>query len=331
MTPNLPPCPITGRPARRRVHGVAASTLAGLWRLAGAGDIAHLLPREGQVVLYESDTGLYFFEPRTPGDGRFYDRFYHRHDAYHLLSARAHGRTEFAQAARHIPDDALVLDVGCGNGEFAEHIPGRTYRGLDPYAAPGAPAWVVRETLEEHLAKARGTYDVVTAFQVIEHVPDPRDFAARLVDLLRPGGTLVMAAPLYPSPATEIPNFLLNAPPHHLTWWNVGAFGALAEVLGVEPLEIAECPYSPHEAFVYWMRRFSLARVGRPPDERYFAHRWGWHLSLALSYLLGRGAARWLPPPRSGRSCNVLMAARKPPLGGRTAGLGPGSAGTPPH
>jgi SAM-dependent methyltransferase len=316
MMPNLPPCPITGRPARRRVHGVAASTLAGLWRLAGAGDVAHLLPREGQVVLYESDTGLYFFEPRTPGDAAFYHRFYGTHGAYTLLSARRHGRTEFTQAAHHIPVGALVLDVGCGTGEFAEHLPGRTYRGLDPYAEPGAQACILRETLEEHLTKARGVYDVVTAFQVIEHVTDPKAFASDLTGLLRPGGTLILAAPLHPSPLTEIPNFLLNAPPHHLTWWNIGALAALAAALGLEPLEIAQCPYSPHEAIVYWMRRFSLVRVGRPPDERYFAHRWAWHLSLALSYLLARIATRWLPPPSDGRSCNVLMAARKLPSGG---------------
>ncbi|WP_295392408.1 methyltransferase domain-containing protein [uncultured Thiodictyon sp.] len=312
MDCTLPPCPITGRPAKRRVHGVAASVLARMWRLAGAGDVSRLLPTSGQVVLYESDTGLYFFHPRTAGDDAFYTRFYTAHRAHSLLSARPHGRVEYQYAVRHIPPGALVLDVGCGNGELGGHLPHCTYRGLDPYAGPGASPAVRRESLEQHLTLARGTYDVVTAFQVIEHVVDPRAFAAQLVELLKPGGTLILGAPLHPSPLTEIPNLLLNAPPHHLTWWNCGAFAALAAELGLTSVEITEVAYSAHEAIIFWMRRFTLVRPGRGRDERYFAHRWSWHLNLILSYLLGRMANRLFPPPASGRPCNVILVARKP-------------------
>ena len=311
MDSDLPPCPITGRPAKRRVHGVAAAVLVRMWRFAGAGDVSSLLPAAGQVVLYESDTGLYFFHPRIAGDEAFYTHFYSAHRAYSLISARPHGRVEFQYAAQYIPPGSLVLDVGCGNGELGEHLLHCIYRGLDPYAGPGASPAVLRETLEQHLAGARGCYDVVTAFQVIEHVADPRGFAVQLLELLKPGGILIIGAPLHPSPLTEIPNLLINAPPHHLTWWNSSACAALAEALRLVPIEISEVGYSPHEAIIYWMHRLTLVRPGTGGDERYFAHRWAWHMNLVLSYLLGRVINRLLPPPGSGRPCNVILIARK--------------------
>lgn len=308
--PPLPPCPITGRPARRRVHGVSTPALLAMWRAAGAGDLAHLFPDAPQVVLYESDTGLYFFLPAVAGDADFYQRFYATHAAHATLSAHPEARREFITAARHIAAGSLVLDVGCGSGAFREHLPQCTYYGLDPYAEAGAAADVIRQSLSEHVDEARRRYDVVTAFQVIEHVVDPLAFARQLLALLRPGGTLIVCVPLHPSPLTEIPNFLINAPPHHLTWWTASACQALADALGVEPLEIVDIAASPHEAIVYWIHRFSRLRAGPGADERYFAHRWVWHLNLAISYLLARLAARWLPPPRGGQPSNVMLVAR---------------------
>ena len=309
---DLPPCPITGRPAKRRVQGIGVGLLKKMWRYAGAGDVSHLFPDAGKIALYESDTGLYFFEPRIAGDADFYTRFYRSHNGHALLEAYPEQRAEYRQVARHCAHGASVLDIGCGNGELGKHLPGCTYCGLDPYAGSDASGSVLRETVDEHLEKARGTYDVVTALQVLEHVADPKSFAAKLVSLLRPGGTLMVAVPLHPSPLTEIPNFLLNAPPHHLTWWSTRALAALADALGLTPIEIAEVPFSPHETLIYRMSQFSRIRAGCGNDERYFAHRWSWHLNLIMSYLLARLTMRWLPANDRARAANVMLIARRP-------------------
>ena len=42
-----------------------------------------------------------------------------------------------------------------------------------------------------------GGYDLVTSFDVLEHVPDPRASAAELAGLLRDGGALLVHAPFY--------------------------------------------------------------------------------------------------------------------------------------
>jgi SAM-dependent methyltransferase len=308
---SLPLCPITRQPALRRVQRFSVRLLADLWRRASGVDISALCQGIAHIGLYESHCGLFFFDPMIPGDGRFYDSFYGGSHAQKVLNARFMERVEFRRAARLIPPGAAILDVGCGNGAFAQHVPHARYHGLDPYAPRDADPAVIRETLDAHGLRHAGTYDVACAFQVIEHTSDPLAFAERLTRLLRPNGLLILCAPLHPSPLTEIPNFLNNVPPHHLTWWNTRAFSALAAQLELRPIEIAELPASPHNALVPWVHKFSFCRSGQVPDERYIAHRWSWHLNLAVSYALGRAADMLFPLPRSAKPIDVFMAARR--------------------
>jgi SAM-dependent methyltransferase len=308
----VPVCPLTGEPPLRLVHSFAAKSLMRLWRGAGAGDVERLFPGRERLGLYESTTGLYFFDPMTAGDAAFYGKFYASVGGHRVLNSRLMSRVEYIHAARLVPDQGLVLDVGCGMGGFKAHLPHARYQGLDPYAPEQAPAYVLRETPAEHLRRNAGRYDVVSAFQVLEHVPDPRQFTETLVSFLRPGGLLILVAPLHPSPLTEMPNFVLNAPPHHLTWWNRRAYAALASLLGLETVEITELPPSPHAALVFWMHKLSFARSDPPPGECYFQHRWSWHLSMAVSYALARVADRLLDPPDFRRPVDVLLAARRP-------------------
>lgn len=48
-----------------------------------------------------------------------------------------------------------------------------------------------------------GTFDLVAAIDIIEHVPDDTMALAEITRVLRPGGALLMAVPLHPSRWTE--------------------------------------------------------------------------------------------------------------------------------
>jgi hypothetical protein len=50
-----------------------------------------------------------------------------------------------------------------------------------------------------------------------------------MVEATKPGGLLCVGVPHIPSAITRIPNFLINAPPHHLTWWTRTALTDLAK------------------------------------------------------------------------------------------------------
>jgi SAM-dependent methyltransferase len=97
-----------------------------------------------------------------------------------------------------------LLDYGCGNGAFAAHMAGLGYEavGLEPFSL-GEPLRGDRLTLlRAPLAEAAadlGTFDVITMWHVLEHVPDPKVVLAGLVPHLKPGGVLIISVPNFQS------------------------------------------------------------------------------------------------------------------------------------
>jgi SAM-dependent methyltransferase len=98
-----------------------------------------------------------------------------------------------------------VLDVGCNTGygtlRFAP-IAGRVVgvdvspRAIDAArqrAPEGRPEFVLTSGLD--LPFTDDSFDLVTSFQVLEHVADPAAFLGELVRVARPGGTVILATP----------------------------------------------------------------------------------------------------------------------------------------
>jgi SAM-dependent methyltransferase len=290
---------------------VSTDTVAGIWRRGQGVKVERLFAGHDRLNLYESDTGLIFFDPMIVGDGQFYSEYYTRQNVHNLLNYKGEHRVDYKRAAQYTPKGALLLDVGSGPGVFRGHLGHARYRGLDPYASAYADATIIRETLEDHATRCPEHYDVVTAFHVIEHVDAPRRYAEQMVRLLKPGGLLILAAPLHPSPLTEIPNFPINIPPHHVTWWNPRAFTALAKEIGLTVVEASELPPSPHQGFIFWMHRLLPVRTGEGADERYIAHRWSWHASLISAYLMAKVVSPFKAMPPNPRPVDAFLVARK--------------------
>jgi SAM-dependent methyltransferase len=71
---------------------------------------------------------------------------------------------------------------GCELSEYA-HGYARERLGLDVDRAG---------FVDPSFAPTPGTFDVITLFNVLEHIPDPRRVADKIFDLLKPGGYLVV-------------------------------------------------------------------------------------------------------------------------------------------
>ena len=89
-------------------------------------------------------------------------------------------------------DPASLLDVGCGEGvlthQWAQRLAPRRVVGIDLEDEPIQAEWAKRQApnLEyrimkaEHLPFADGEFDVATAIEVLEHVPDPAHTVAEM-------------------------------------------------------------------------------------------------------------------------------------------------------
>jgi SAM-dependent methyltransferase len=305
-----PPCPLTGASGSLLLETISPKLLTDLWRYGASVDPSPLHRAAPRIGLWRAPSGLVFFHPAEPGSEAFYRSFYRRFDAYGLLGRQARQRADFQAGAALVRPGHRVLDVGCGEGYFAALVPAAEYVGLDPNveAPPGGPR-VLRETLAAHAVRQPGHYDVVCGFQVIEHVADPLAMARDMVRCLRPGGMLVLAMPFAGSALADIPNNLINLPPHHLSWWSDDAAHALAKQLGLVVEQVGPLPPGGPDALVNQVARL-IPRRFRPG--RFVQAGLGCHLATLFAFVLGRLLTRCFGMPRGARPVGMLLAARKP-------------------
>jgi SAM-dependent methyltransferase len=118
----------------------------------------------------------------------------------------------YDEAVRHA-NGRDVLDVGCNTGygtmrfvPVARRVVGvdvspRAIEAARERASGDRPEFIVTSGFELPFPDA--AFDLVTSFQVLEHVPDPAPFLAELSRVTRPGGSVILATPnaatrLYP-------------------------------------------------------------------------------------------------------------------------------------
>ena len=123
------------------------------------------------------------------------------HDSQHAMRVNSF-HTALEKIAPHLPArGAKVLDVGTAGGAFLEAAKrfGYDATGLEPsrYLVDcckerGLDA--VQGTIDDFKA-ADGTYDLITLWDVIEHLARPKDALRRIHQLLKPGGVLLINYP----------------------------------------------------------------------------------------------------------------------------------------
>ncbi|CAG1004285.1 Ubiquinone biosynthesis O-methyltransferase [Phycisphaerales bacterium] len=125
------------------------------------------------------------------------------------------------------------------------------------------------DVTQPHAAAPDGSFDLVTALAVLEHVDHPDELARRVFAALRPGGVFVATCP-YPVWDQISGALRLHKDEHHAGAFNKSRFEAFAAAGGLEPLKY---------------QRFMLAPVGFLP-----------YLRIPLSPALSLAADRILAP-----------------------------------
>jgi SAM-dependent methyltransferase len=122
----------------------------------------------------------------------------------YVSDAKNHRRT-FRNRIRYLPNvsaGARLLDLGAATGFFVEQarLAGWEAQGLEPsqWASEYARSILCQPVITGTLAEANitpGSFEVVTMWEVVEHLPDPRDVLERVASILRPSGYLALSTP----------------------------------------------------------------------------------------------------------------------------------------
>lgn len=147
----------------------------------------------------------------------------------------------------------LLLDVGCSAGSFIQAAERKDWRvsglELSETAAAvakertGAPVYT--GSLTSYLPDK--PLDAVTAWEVLEHIPDPRQFMIQTVSLLAQGGVLALSVPNWNSPWMKSSDSQQHWPPFHLNYWNRKSLQYVFEESGLVDISIREKPFAWEE------------------------------------------------------------------------------------
>ncbi len=171
-------------------------------RLCGADDYRRLVTKLGYDVVRCCRCGLVFVWPQpTPED---LEAVY-ASGAYHAEMDEAERRRwaerRLDEIERLVPPSGRLLDVGCSRGYLLEAARARGWQVVGVELNPRSVELARSRGLEVHCGQladaplAPESFDVVTAFDVIEHLRSPRAFLAQVHRLLRPDGLLVLTTP----------------------------------------------------------------------------------------------------------------------------------------
>jgi 2-polyprenyl-3-methyl-5-hydroxy-6-metoxy-1,4-benzoquinol methylase len=227
------------------------------------------------------DTG---FDPHAYYTGDYFSG--HRSDGYSdYRAAEPVLRREFARSVEFIHAccrAGRLLDLGCAYGFFLKEAE-RYFDVAGIELADEAAEYCRRSGLnvlsgiadETNMAQI-GNVDVITLFDVIEHLPQPHETLALCRRYLRPGGIIVITTGDFASPLARLAGakWRLMTPPQHLWFFTAESIRRMSRALGLS-LERCDHPAKvvPLSLILFQVRRMlgfrgapitAASRIGIP-------------------------------------------------------------------
>lgn len=181
--------------------------------LCGSSERQPYCPENGLGLVECQQCGLVYVSPR-PDANELYalygETYFHNNDSgvvgyANYIADEGNIRKTAVRRLKHVERfirRGKLLDVGCATGFFIDEAKKRGWQveGMDvsSFAVEYAHSHFgldVRHGSLTELDFPHNAYDLVSLWDVIEHVPDPVAYVRRSAELLRPGGIIVLATP----------------------------------------------------------------------------------------------------------------------------------------
>ena len=249
-----------------------------MWQLVKSGTYLQYIPKV---------SGLQFYYPFSSiGDEKFYEKISQNYKGYYSL-----WKWEHQKVFEYIKKEAKILEIGCGKGFFLEKLKEKQVEATGLDFNPNAITYgkqnninIINETIEQHAINNENKYDVVCAFQLLEHINEANTFLEQTIKTLKKGGILAIGVPNNDSYIFRADSYhTLNTPPHHMLLWNRQSLVYLAEIFDMSVVEITTSPTTRlHKGVAYnlWLEN----KLGKNIFTKIFALATRW-IVKSLSFL----------------------------------------------
>jgi len=214
--------PVTGKSNVKIVKRIPSEEIISLYKEIGVDTKKYFEDKD--IIICKCKDSLYrfYYPSKLSGDSSFYEDLQKERPTYYSW------RWEHEKALNEIKKDDFVLDIGCGSGYFLEkllektsNIKGLEYNDIAIKQCREKNIPVVKSDIQHFSEENVEAFDVICAFQVLEHIYDIQSFVDSCVRALKPNGKLIIGVPnnnpyLY---KYDI-NHTLNLPPHHIGLWS---------------------------------------------------------------------------------------------------------------
>lgn len=161
-----------------------------------------------------------------------------------------HPRAEYiSRIIKTKKNEMIIGDVGAGFGIFLEEIkklmPAKDYIAIEPSVEMSDicanKGFNVKRSYFEEIDDMPDTFDLLTSFELIEHLFKPKDFFKKAHSLLKPGGHLFFTT--LNGRGFDIQTLWERSktvsPPHHINFFNTYSMRILLEGLGFDIIDIS--------------------------------------------------------------------------------------------
>ncbi len=217
-------------------------------------DVSDYFNKQKEICLYRNEEShLEFFLPELGGgSNKFYSDLAKQKWYY------AEKRWEHYKTIDYLKNFSSIIDIGCGYGAFLDLVH-ENFQNINIYGSEFNDAAYnsLIKNKKYHIYNVNDygelknkKFDVVTSFQVLEHVSRPLEVLEEMIEMLNNNGILVVGVPNNSGVLGSIENVersFLNMPPHHLTRWNKETFKYIESSSKLKLIELFEEPIKKDE------------------------------------------------------------------------------------